>query len=533
LTNPQTCGPKTTRSRLTSYAGHARVSESEFVVHGCAGVFAPSLEAGTANPLAGVFSPFTLTVRRPAGQPEIRTLAVDLPPGLVGLVAGVPLCPEPEAVSGACGRESRVGTATVQAGSGGQPYTLTGDVFLGGRYKGAPFNLIVVVRAIAGPFDLGTVVVRAPIHVDANRAKLSVPSDPLPVILEGVPVRLQTINITIDRPGFMVNATNCEPMQIGAVIGSAGGINHGITVPYKAQDCASLPLEPRLGLELTDPTQTTDGRHPGLRAHLAQRPGEAGLRQVQVKLPLSLALDPDNAQALCTPQQAEQRACPESSIIGHATAVTPALNEPLSGPVYFVEGIRQTASGQTRRTLPNLWLKLSGEVDLDLWARSDVVNDHLVTTFTSIPDAPISSFDLEIQGGRHGVLVVSNANLCEKPQVTEATFHGQNGKRLRDQIRMGLPCGFRIAKTTRLGPTTNALSVSGIRAGKLTVSGPGIRRTSRTIKAANVARINAQLTRSARRQLARRGRLTRRVTVTFTPAGGKAKKLTKTVTFRR
>jgi hypothetical protein len=236
---------------------------------------------------------------------------------------------------------------------------------------------------------------------------------------------------------------------------------------------------------------------------------------------------------LCTPQQAEQRACPESSIIGHATAVTPALNEPLSGPVYFVEGVRQTASGQMRRTLPNLWLKLTGEVELDLWARSDVVDDHLVTTFTSIPDAPISSFDMTLQGGRHGVLVVSGANLCEQAQVTEARFDGQNGKRHRSDIRMTTPCGFKVAKTTRRSASVMELTVSGLSRGKLTVSGYGVRKTTRTIRSAEVARIAAQLTVNGRRQLARRGRLQTRLTVTFTPAGGTAKKLTKTVTFRR
>lgn len=532
LVNPRSCGVKTTTTSLVPWGGATKAPTSAFTVTGCTDAFAPTLEAGTLNPLAGAFSPFTLTVRRADGQPDLASLAVALPPGLLGIVAGVPQCGDAQAGAGTCGAESQVGTTTVEAGSGDTPFALPGRVFLAGPYKGAPFSLSVVVRAIAGPFDLGTVVVRAPINVDAANAKLAVASDPLPTILEGVPLRLRTINITMGRPGFMFNPTSCAPMSIGATLGAPDGRQHTASVPYRASGCANLPLRPQLRMALVGSKETTDGRHPGLTARLTQTRGEAGLRGVSVKLPLSLALDPDNAQALCTPEQATARACPAGSIVGRASAVTPALNRPLSGPVYFVEGRRTTATGQVRRTLPRLWLALQGEVPLDLWASSEVVDDHLVTTFASVPDAPIAAFDLRIDGGRNGILA-ANTNICAVDQASTATFDGQNGRRTTGTVRMDLPCRFGLAQQRRVGQDVQ-LVVSGLGRGKVTLSGRGVRTTSRTLKSASVARLTARLTTGEKRTLRRRGRLSRRVTVTFAPAGGgKARRTTTTVTFRR
>lgn len=532
LANPQTCGTKTTVAEIETYAGQIVKPTDSFEVTGCDGRFEPTFEAGTVNPLAGAYSPFTMTIRRADGMQNIGGLSLDMPPGLLGSIKGIPQCPEVRAVAGTCGEESRIGSTTVQAGSGATPYTLPGKVFLGGPYKGAPFSLSVVVRAVAGPFDLGTVVVRAPINVDAAKAKLDVPSDPLPTILEGVPFRLKTINITMDRPGFMFNATNCTPMFIGARITSTNGAVATPSARYQAQGCGALPLEPELALTLSGEKETTDGKHPGINAVMTQKPGESGLKKVAVKLPLSLALDPDNAQALCKPEQAAARNCPAGSIIGRATAVTPALNEPLTGPIYFVENTRRTASGAIRRTLPKLWLALKGEVPLDLYAQSDVEDDHLVTEFDMIPDAPISRFDLQIAGGKNGV-IVANTNICQQRQVTTATFHGQTGKRVKSDVRMQLPCGFKVAKRTTKGRSIE-LTLSGLKAGKVRISGEGIKTTSRTIKRAQVARITASLTDDARATVRRRGKLSTKVTVTFTPSGSKkSQKATTTLTYRR
>lgn len=535
LANPQTCGTKTTTTQLTPHAGVAATPSAQFDITDCVPGqpgFDPTFEAGTLNPFAGAFSPFTMTIRRGDGQQDLKSIALDMPPGLLGSVRGVPQCAEAQAATGQCPESTRVGSTTVSAGSGATPFSLPGKVFFAGPYKGAPFSLSVVVRAIAGPFDLGTVVVRAPINVDAATAKLGVPADPLPTILEGVPLRLRMVNITIDRPNFMFNATNCDAMRIGATITSTGGAVVRPNAGYQAKGCANLPVQPKLGLTMRGAKEVTDGKHPGLDASMTQAPGEAGLKRVAVKLPLSLALDPDNAQALCKPGEAVARRCPAGSIVGRATAVTSALNQPLSGPVYFVENTRRTASGNVVRTLPKLWLALQGEVPLDLYAESTVVDDHLVATFNTIPDAPITSFALSIAGGKNGILAATQS-ICEKSQIASVTFDGQNGRRVSQDIDMGSECGYRVA-AAKASSTGVTVTVSGLGAGKLELSGKGLTKTRRTIKQAKIARATAKLSKASRRTLRAKGRFTTRVTVKFTPAGGGKPKTTgMKVTFKR
>jgi len=363
---------------------------------------------------------------------------------------------------------------------------------------------------------------------------VTVQSDPLPQILRGFPLQYRSITIAIDRPGFMLNPTSCAEQSLGAVITSAAGQHAPAAARFQVGECAAIPLSPRLDLQLTGKGQTRDGSHPGLDAELTQQPGESGLGKVEVALPLSVALDPDNARALCTPEQAQARACPAASIVGRASVRTPALHEELTGPVYFVEGRRTTASGQTRRTLPRLWLKLSGQgVPLDLWASSDVDDQQrLVTTFDGIPDAPISRFELRIYGGRNGILA-GTRDICAENNRSDVVFTGQTGKVTEQRVRVGVAdCAPRVARTTT---STRAVSLrlSGLSAGTLTLSGDRIATTRRTIKRANAATITGRLTRAARRALARNGRVRVRVVATFRPkAGGKTTRVVKTVTIR-
>jgi hypothetical protein len=523
LTNPTTCGTKTTVAKLTSWSGKTVESKSSFEVTGCgdANRFAPTFEAGTTNPLAGAFSPFTMTIRRADADQVLSGISVNLPSGLLGALRNVPF-------------GSQVGTVTVSAGPGSNPFSLGGQVYLEGPYKGAPFSLKVVVPAKAGPFDLGEVVVRSPLNVDAANAKVSAPSDPLPTILKGVPLQVRMVNITLDRPEFMFNATSCAPQTVSATLASITGRQSQVSSRYQPTGCGELPLDPKLKLAFVGKGQTKDGTHPGVEADLTQQPGESGLKRVQVALPLSVALDPNNAQALCTPQQAAARACPPGSIIGNATAVTPALHQPLSGPVYFVEKVRTSKSGQQVRTLPRLWLKLEGEgVPLDLWADSSVDStERLVTTFSSVPDAPITSFHMTIDSGKHGVLA-ANSDVCARSKLTNVSFDGQSGTTVDRTISVAVPaCGLAIAKTT----TTNSavtVRVSGLRAGKLSLAGSGVGRASRSIRSADVASLTARLTKSARRALSRHGKVRVRLAVAFTPKGAKkAKTVTKTVTVK-
>jgi hypothetical protein len=286
------------------------------------------------------------------------------------------------------------------------------------------------------------VVVRQAIHVDRTDAHLTVISDPLPTILQGIPLRLRSINIDVDRPGFVLNPTSCSRKAVRATMIGLDGSAHTASQPFSIGDCQALRLRPRFSLRLVGRRQTADGRHPGLRTVLRQGARQANLESVAVKLPLSLALDPDNAQTLCEFEDGLRVDCPKESIIGRARAFTPVLNRPLTGPVYFVKGVRiDPRTGRRRRTFPTLLIPLRGEVALDLRATTSVRKKRLITTFPTIPDAPVSRFELQLNGGRNGILAVSNRHLCRGRHVAGIEIDGHNGKRADTNVRVQTPCG--------------------------------------------------------------------------------------------
>jgi hypothetical protein len=535
LSNAPTCGRQITTAQMTAWNGKQVASTSGFTLDRGAGDracgplgFAPTFAAGTLDNRAGGASPLVVRFARGDADQRLGTIAVDLPPGLLGRISSVALCAERAAAAGTCGPASRVGTATTESGPGARPFALPGTVALTGPYRGAPFGLSIVVPAIAGPLDLGTVVVRAAIFVDPRTTALRIVSDPLPTILQGIPLQLRSVQIAIDRPGFTFNPTSCAPARIAATIGSADGATAAVASRFQAADCAALGYAPKLALGLTGVGQTRDGQHPGLVAHLTPRPSDANSRRVQVTLPLALALDPDNAEALCEPVAAAADRCPATSIVGHAKAVS-ILHEPLAGPVYFVRGERKDPkSGRTIKTLPKLYLPLSGEgVRIDLTADSSVVDEHLVTTFEGIPDAPLSAFDLTIDGGRHGILVVSSADVCKSTQIAGAVLLGQNHKALNPSITLATNCRLGVVAASHT-PRSVRLTLAGLGAGRVVVSGTGIQRASRTLTTATTATLRVPMTPATRRAIARGRNVTVTVRAAFTPKGSKvARRITK------
>ncbi len=120
------------------------------------------MTAGSTNIQAGAFSPFTMTMSREDGQQNLKSIELHMPPGLSGVLSGVPLCGEAQANAGTCPAASLIGETTVSVGLGGNPFTVKGGkVYLTEKYEGAPFGLSIVNPAKAGPFDLGKVIVRA------------------------------------------------------------------------------------------------------------------------------------------------------------------------------------------------------------------------------------------------------------------------------------------------------------------------------------------------------------------------------------
>jgi hypothetical protein len=436
LANPSVCGTATTTSRLTPWsstpsAPFSAEPSSSFQVEGCpASRFGPSFSAGmTGSIQAGASSPFSVTFSRGDGEQHFAGLRVVAPPGLLATLRGVVPCPESQAADGTCGPQSEIGKTTVAAGPGSDPFWVRGGrVYLTGPYKGAPLGLSVVVPTVAGPFTLtgnggpGREVVRARIEVDPTTTQVTVISDPLPTIIEGIPLDVRTVNVTIDRPGFILNPTNCSQLAVTATLNSTEGASAALSNPFQAANCANLPFKPKLKLSLKGSTKRTG--NPAFKGVLTMKPGEANISRAQVTLPHSEFVDNAHIGAVCTQKEfalgnvpGEQ--CKPSSIYGYARAWSPLLDQPVEGPVYL-----KTPGHK----LPDLLAALNGQIDVALQGEVDTgKGGGIRNTFDVVPDAPVSKFVLEINGGAKGLLENSE-DLCAKPQHARADFTAQSGK---------------------------------------------------------------------------------------------------------
>ena len=564
LANPAACGDYEVRYKLTAWSGHEQEGTYPYKVdQNCTVGFAPNFRAGSGDPSAGKATTFAVQATRTDTDEEIAGLDVSVPAGLLATIKGIPLCSDAQAATGSCGADSQIGRVEVGSGAGSSPLYLPGTVHLTEGYKGAPFGLAISVPAAAGPFDLGLVNVRAAVHVDPETAALSVDADPLPRIIQGVPVKARDIRVIIDRPGFMQNPTSCAPMTIGATLTSFAGSTASRESRFQAGDCSALKLTPKLALALSGKTETkdgthpalkakakvkasssrvtakslglTDGGHPDLTAHLTMAPGGANLSSAEVTLPLSLALEPENANKLCEPSAAAENKCPKASIVGQVKAVSPILDGTLDGPVYFVRGERKDPkTGRIIKTLPTLFIPLTSSTSpllvIYLKATSQVRDNHLVTTFKDIPDAPVSDFVLKINGGSHGILVVSGkSGLCGSVQKPVFSAVGHNGKRHDGVVPTSVNCPLNILASSH---TTSALRVKigGLGAGKVIATASGATKATKTIASAGIATLSLPLKRSVRVGLSHGRNAKVTVSVAFTAKGAKkAKRVKKTL----
>jgi hypothetical protein len=427
LVLPSACGTYAAHAELTDWAhpDTAAVSDPSFSVNeACAtGGFAPRLDAGTANPAAGAPSPFVLRVTRNDGEENIARIETTLPEGLLAKLAGIPLCGDAQAASGACPAASQIGRVIAGIGAGSNPLYVPEQgkaptaLYLSGPYKGAPYSLVAVVPAQAGPFDLGTVTVRSAIAIDPVTTQVSVKSDPLPQILEGVPIAYRDVRVEVDRADFMRNPTSCAQKQIAATLVSDQGASATPSARFQAADCASLGFKPKLSLTLSGSTRRTG--HPALRAVLNTHAGDANIARAQVTLPHSEFLEQSHIRTVCTRVQFAAEQCPKGSVYGHAKAWSPLLDKPLEGPVYL---------RSSNHELPDLVASLNGQIQVDLSGRIDSVRGGGIrTTFWAVPDAPVSSFVLQMQGGRKGLLV-NSTGLCGRTRRARVALQGHNGK---------------------------------------------------------------------------------------------------------
>jgi hypothetical protein len=442
LANPQTCGTATTTSELepssAPASGPSATPSSSFAVTGCTGSmpFKPGFQAGTVTPIAGGYSPFVLQLTRQDGEQDISGLEATLPEGMLARLAGVPECGETEASAGTCSSASEIGTVTATAGPGSQPLVQTGKVYLTGPYNGGPFGEVAVVPAVAGPFNLGKIVVRGSIRIDPSTAQASIVSDPFPTLVDGVPVRLRSVDVEVNRPGFTFNPTDCDSQAVTGTVTAAQGASAAVSSPFAVTGCTNLPFKPVFTISTRGKTSRVDGA--SLTVKVTAKPGEANLHKVHLQFPKVLPARLATLRKACTEAQfaANPAGCPAASAIGTVTVVTPVLSTPLTGPAYVVS--------HGGAAYPNVVFVLQGDgVKIDITGGTDIKKGVLHSTFESIPDAPITSFEGKFPEGPNAIFgtdlpAKAKGSFCGRTPVIPTTIEGQNGAVNKESIKLAI-----------------------------------------------------------------------------------------------
>lgn len=448
LITPPTCGKYGIDSALSGWANpdEAVSSSSPFEISSGAGgkgcpnppQLQPKLTAGVMNPVAGSTSPFVMSLSRDEGTERFSGLDVTLPPGLTAYLKGTAQCSDSvlasipiaegtgadQMANPSCPSASQIGTVSVGVGGGSNPfYVNTAKAYLAGPYKGAPLSIAVVAPAVAGPFDLGNVVIRNSAYVNPKTAQITVKSDPIPTVLHGIPLNVRDVRISIDRPNFMLAPTNCEAMSVSAQVQGEKGGSANTSNRFQVGECDKLGFKPNVKLELRGKNRRA--AYQQMTATVTAQPGEANIARAAVTLPRSLFLAQNHIRTVCTRVQFAAKACPAGSVYGYAEAITPLLDEPLVGPVYL---------RSSDNTLPDLVAALRGPdsipIEVELAGRTDSKNGGIRNTFDLVPDAPVSKFTLRLLGGQKS-LIVNSRHLCKGKKKQRATVRmlGQNGMR--------------------------------------------------------------------------------------------------------
>jgi hypothetical protein len=437
LKNPDACGSYQTTFSFTPHSDQPAVSgQSAMTIDEDCGArgFSPQLQGGATKPTAGAFSPFMIDLAREDSEQNLAGFEVTLPKGELAKLRGVPLCPDAQAADGACPAGSRIGSVIAAAGAGPAPLWIPQPgkaptvVYLGGPYKGAPFSVVSVVPAQAGPFDLGNVIVRSALDVDPETGVASVKTDPLPQFIEGVPVLYRRLHVLVDRPEFSLNPTDCRELAITSTVSSIAGAVAHPAARFQVDGCKRLEFKPKLAIRLKGGTKRGD--YPALSATLKARKGDANLGRVSVALPHSEFLAQEHIGTICTRVQFAAAHCPQGSVYGRAKAWTPLLDQPLEGPVYL---------RSSDHPLPDLVMDLKGQIEIAVAARIDSKHGGIRTTFESVPDAPISKFVLRMKGGSKSLLT-NSTDICRGRKRATVRMRAQNGRALAARPALGVRC---------------------------------------------------------------------------------------------
>jgi hypothetical protein len=406
----------------------------------------PAFEGGSTAPLAGNYRPFIINLRREDGSQRFSTVTVTPPDGLLAKLAGTATCSDAalsaaanrkgieEQAASSCPAASEIGTVHVAAGAGPAPYNAPGKIYLSGPYKGAPLSFAIVTPALAGPFDLGTIVVRVAVNLNPVTAQLTAVSDPLPTILDGIPLDIRYASIRIDKPDFTLNPTSCDPTFVTGSLFSTKGSTAPLLNTFQLAECGQLKFKPRIGLTVKGSTKRRG--HPGLTAVLRPRPGDANIDYIAVTLPPHELLDQGHIGTSCTRVQFAADQCPAASVYGKVSVTSPLVDYRLTGKVYL---------RASSHKLPDLVTDLRGPanqpIKLEAAGKTDTVNGALRNTFEFVPDVPFTKLVLKLKGGGKGLLQNSR-NLCNvEKNKAEVRFGAHNGEVYTARPEVTANCG--------------------------------------------------------------------------------------------
>ena len=500
LANPLSCGTARTEIALTPFTGTATQTPfSDFTVdsNGSGGAcpstppFAPTQSTSSEPAQGGSSSTFSLNLERTDGQQYISKLRNVLPPGLIGIIPSVTQCGEPQASAGTCTSASQIGTVTVSAGAGSEPFNFGGKVYLTGPFEGAPYGLSIVVPSVAGPFNLGNVIARAKIEVDPHTAQVIATDNAVPSIVRGIPIRMKSLNITLNRQGFERNPTNCGVLATESTLTGSSGSTANVSTPFQAEGCSSLAFKPTFAVSTSGKPSKANGA--SLVTTITQGAGQANFKSVLVTLPKQLPSRLTTLQKACPEATfaANPLSCPAASNVGTATAVTPVLPGKMTGPAYLVS--------HGGAAFPDLDIVLDGSgVRIILVGNTDIKKGITTTKFAATPDAPFSSFTLNLPTGPHSALA-ANGDLCKPTLVMPTTMTAQNGKQVKQNTRITpTGCGIRIVGHKVVGNTAY-LTVKTFAAGRISGRGSGLSTARRTLSSAkNATTLKVSLSRRGR-----------------------------------
>ncbi|HEX4308283.1 MAG TPA: hypothetical protein VHZ54_19770 [Solirubrobacterales bacterium] len=468
LRTPAVCGTYSTTSQMTPWSAPesgppATPADTYAISSNCASsegsqANSPSFEAGTESPIAGKYTPFSVHLKREDGTQQFSKLTISPPPGLIAKLAGTPACSDAalNAAAGMSGRDeqanpscpanTKIGTVHIGAGAGPAPYYTDGTAYLAGPYKSAPLSMAIITPAVAGPFDLGTVVTRVALRVNPATTQITAEADPIPSILQGIPLDVRSIDLVLDKPEFTRTGTSCNPLAVTGLMTSTIGQGANLQNRYQLGNCANLSFGPSLSVRMVGPTKRA--KNPKLVANLNVKEGEANISAVSVLLAHSSFLDQGHIKTVCTRVQfaagsGNGAACPPGSIYGKVQATSPVLGYPLTGNVYL-----RSSSNK----LPDLVAALNGPayqpIAIELDGRVDSVKGAMRNSFETVPDAPVSSFRLELFGGKRG-LIVNSRNLCTHTYRATIKMTAQNGDQVERRPAVKAQCSAKSKKKAK------------------------------------------------------------------------------------